>query len=225
MSAFGSGKQGDLIRSNNVGVQHLEVIDQAGKALGNGNIQALNSLKNAFQQQFGAPEPTTFDGLKQIVGTEIEKAVAGGIGSSADRDRIMAALSRANSPAQLQAITDGFRSLMVGQLLGLKTQYEEATGIKSGPFAFENKLAPATIERLKGTSSSGASTAPVAASPPESTTFDEYGRPMPSMSAPTKPAAAPVAPIDPASREVGKTYVSPSGQRGIWQGTGWQVVP
>jgi hypothetical protein len=148
MSAFGTGKQGDLVRANNVGVQHLDVIDQAGEALGNGDVKLLNSLKNTFQQQIGVPEPTTFDGLKHIVGTEIQKAISGGIGSSDDRDRLMKALDGANSPAQLRAITDGFRSLMVGQLAGLKTQYEEATGFKSGPFAFENKLAPETAKRL-----------------------------------------------------------------------------
>jgi len=150
MSAFGSGKQGDIVRSLNVGVQHLDVLDQAGRNLGNTDVNVVNSLKNAFQQQFGSAAPTTFDGLKQIVGTEVEKAVAGGIGSSSDRDRIMAALNRANSPAQLQAITDGFRALMIGQLSGLKTQYEEATGFKTGPFVFESKLVPATIKGLHG---------------------------------------------------------------------------
>lgn len=148
MSAFGSGKQGDVIRSLNVGVQHLAVIDQAGEAMKNGNVQALNSLQNMFEQQFGAPEPTTFNGLKQIVGTEIEKAVAGGIGASADRDRLMKALDSASSPAQLKSITDGFRALMIGQLSGLKSQYEDGTGFKTGPFAFENKLVPETKAAL-----------------------------------------------------------------------------
>lgn len=168
MSAFGSGKQGDIVRSLNVGVQHLEVLDQAGQALGNGDVRALNSLKNTFQQQFGAPAPTTFDGLKQIVGTEIEKSVAGGIGSASDRDRIMKALDAASSPAQLQAITDGFRSLMIGQLSGLKTQYEEATGFKGGPFVFESKLVPETIKALHAApaaSTPAASSAPPAPDP------------------------------------------------------------
>lgn len=164
MSAFGSGKQGDIIRANNVGVQHLDVLDQAGQALANGNVQVLNSLKNTFQQQFGSPEPTTFSGLKQIVGTEIEKAVAGGIGSASDRDRIMKALDGANSPAQLKAITGGFRSLMVGQLSGLKSQYEDATGFKTGPFAFESKLVPATIKAL-GLHSGNATTAAPSSAP------------------------------------------------------------
>jgi hypothetical protein len=177
MSAFGSGKQGDIIRANNVGVQHLDVIDQAAAALANGNVGALNSLKNAFQTQLGYAAPTTFDGLKQIVGTEIEKAVAGGIGSSADRDRLQAALDRARSPAQLQAMTDGFRSLMIGQLSGLKTQYEEATGFKKGPFAFENKLAPGTMGRLGG--SAGGSQAAITAPDPIAMARDAIARGAP----------------------------------------------
>jgi hypothetical protein len=165
--------------------------------LENGNIQALNSLKNVFEQQFGAAPPTTFDGMKQIVGTEIEKAIAGGIGSSADRDRIMAALSRANSPAQLQAITDGFRSLMVGQLIGLKQQYEEATGFKSGPFAFENKLVPATLKRLgpiSGDATATKTATPAAVTPPDKnapmTVQQMYGGAAPTE-APQPPAANP----------------------------------
>ena len=148
MTAFGTGTQGNIVRSINVGVQHLAVVDQAGAALANHDTRTLNSLQNEFESQFGRPEPTTFDALKQIVGTEVEKAVAGGIGASADRDRLMQALDRANSPAQLQAVTNGFRSLMVGQLAGLKTQYDDATGMKTGPFAFDNKLVPETKTAL-----------------------------------------------------------------------------
>lgn len=165
MSAFGTGQQGNIIRSLNVGVQHLATLDQAGQALGNGDVQGLNSLKNMFRQQFGASAPTTFDALKQIVGTEVEKAVAGGIGSAGDRDRIMESLKSANSPAQLQAVTDGFRSLMVGQLSGLKTQYEDATGFKDGRFAFETKLSPETTQALQSRTggTGGQALAPAAA--------------------------------------------------------------
>lgn len=148
MTAFGSGQEGNTIRSLNVGVQHLDLFDQAAKALASGWSPAFNAVKNEFQKQIGSPAPTTLDGLKQIVGTEIEKAVAGGVGATSDRDRLMEALNAANSPEQLQGISDAFRGLMIGQLNGFKTQYENSTGIKSGPFAFENKLAPATIKAL-----------------------------------------------------------------------------
>lgn len=176
MGAFGSGPQGNVVRSGNVVIQHLDVLDQAAQNLGNTNVGVVNTIKNAFKQQFGSPAPTTFDGLRQIVGTEVEKAVAGGIGASADRDRIMAALNKANSPAQLQAITDGFRSLLVGQLSGLKTQYEDDTGIKAGPFAFENKLAPETRAALAGHSGGTAAPAPTPAAsiPPWAKPGDQY---------------------------------------------------
>lgn len=167
MSAFGPGPQGNVTRSIDVSVQHLAVLDQAATALGNGDVQKLNSLKNYFQQNFGTPAPTTFDGLKQIVATEIEKSVAGGIGSSADRDRLMKSLDGANSPAQLQAMTDGFRALMAGQLSGLKRQYENDTGFTSGPFAFENKLGPETLRVLGAHSGNTAPNTAAASAAPD----------------------------------------------------------
>lgn len=158
MVAFGPGPEGDKTRFLNVGVQHLDVFDQAAQALKNGDIKGLNSLSNYFQDQFGVAAPNTLDGLKQIVATEIEKAVAGGIGASGDRDRLMKSLSGANSPQALQEMTDGFRALMNGQLKGLQRQYEDATPNTpsfrgAGQFSFQNKLDPATIKALSGSSS------------------------------------------------------------------------
>lgn len=157
LTAFTTGPQGDKTRFLNVGVQHLDVFDQAAADLRNGDTKALNSLGNYFSDQFGTPAPNTFNGLKQIVATEIEKAVAGGIGASADRDRLLASLNAANSPEQLQAMTNSFRALMAGQLRGLKTQYEDATPNTpsfrgSGQFSFQNKLDPATVTALSGSS-------------------------------------------------------------------------
>ncbi len=163
MTQFSTGKQGDTVRSLNVAAQHLDVFDRASRALGNGDVRALNSLSQTFEQQFGSAVPTTFDGMKQIIGTEIEKAVAGGVGAEADRDRLMKALDRTNSPAQLQGVISSFKSLMAGQAQGLKKQYEDATGFKDGsPFSFDSKLLPATRDALGNLSGerSGAS-APV----------------------------------------------------------------
>lgn len=148
MTAFGSGKQGDTLRSLNVATQHLGVIDDAAEALKNGNVQTFNRIGNKIAEELGVAAPTTFDALKQIVGTEIEKAVAGGIGAVADRDRLMKSLDGANSPAQLEAVSQDFKKLMAGQAKGLKTQYEDATGFKSGPFSFDKKLMPATMKAL-----------------------------------------------------------------------------
>ena len=148
MSAFGAGKQGDTVRAINAATQHLEVIDQAALALKNNDVRLFNVVGNTIARELGVPAPTTFDGLKQIVGTEIEKAVAGGIGAVADRDRLMKSLDSANSPQQLASVITGFKQLMAGQAVSLKTQYEDATGFQKGDFAFEKKLSPAAMRAL-----------------------------------------------------------------------------
>jgi hypothetical protein len=227
MTAFGTGPEGKIIRSLNVAVQHLETLDQAAAALQNGNIGVLNRMGNAFAQQFGSSAPTTFDGLRQVVVTEVMKAVAGNIGSEGDRDRLIAALNRANSPAQLLAITAGFRSLMAGQLRGLKDQYEDATPFKSGPFAFENKLSPATRAAL---ASPEATPLPEAPPPANRTPAEMYGgvkgatAPAPAPTPPPRVEPPPLAPADPADRVAGKAYTAPGGRVGIWRATGWEPV-
>jgi hypothetical protein len=141
MNAFGKGPEGRTVRAMNVAIQHLDVMDEAGKALKNGDMQTFNTIGNRIAQEFGYEAPTTYDALRRIVGTEIEKAVAGGVGALADREDLMKALSRANSPEQMEGVINGFKNLMAGQLKGLKTQYEAGTGFKDdSPFAFKSMV-------------------------------------------------------------------------------------
>jgi hypothetical protein len=141
VQAFGGGgKEGGIIRSIDAAVQHTDVLAQAHALLGNGPVQVVNEMRNRFKAAFGVPAPTTFDGLKQIVATEILKAIGGGIGTGEDRDRLMKNLDRASSPEQLNDVLNGFRILLGGQLKALKHQYEADTGFTTGPFRFETKL-------------------------------------------------------------------------------------
>lgn len=148
MSDFGTGTQGDIVRSDNVAIQHLAAYDLAAAALNNTSIHAVNAAKNAFMTQFGSAPPTTLDGMKQVVGSEVLKAIGAGVGSDADRDRMMTALKSANSPDQINSVSDSLRVLLAGQVKGLQRQYEDATGFKSGPFAFQSKLEPETIAAM-----------------------------------------------------------------------------
>jgi hypothetical protein len=148
MSEFGSGKLGSITRSMNVGIQHLDSIDALGKALQNGDVRLINSVAQAVKTELGVPAPVTFDAAKQIVADEIVKAIVGYSGAVNDRESMQEKLNKANSPEQLLAVTKEFRTLMAGQLQGLRKQYEDATGFKSGPFAFDNKLMPATKREL-----------------------------------------------------------------------------
>jgi hypothetical protein len=149
---FGTGKQGDTVRYINNAIQHIDVMQQAADALKNGDNQTFNSLMQRLNQEFGTSAPTTFDGLKQIVGTEIERAATGGVGAAVDRDRLMESMQRYNSPDQLKGAFDGFRSLFRGQANSLKNQYENGTPdaplFRSGKFAFDAKLLPETKKAL-----------------------------------------------------------------------------
>lgn len=144
-SAFGSGKQGDLIRSFNVGISHLNTLDGLVDALGNGNVQLLNQAGNAFKQQTGSAAPTNFDAAKAIVGDEIIKAIVGGGGALADRENAQNQINRANSPAQLRGVIQTYKTLMAGQLRGLSKQYQDTTGLGD----FNSRLAPETVKELE----------------------------------------------------------------------------
>jgi len=126
---FGSGKQGDQVRSLNVAVDHLDQLGNAVQALGNGNVRLFNGISQSFAAATGSAIPTNFDAIKNFVTDEVTKAVIGGGGGVGDRDKAAQIISRANSPQQLtQAITQ-VQGLMGGQLNGLRRQYEASTGL------------------------------------------------------------------------------------------------
>ena len=145
-TAFGAGKQGDLVRSFNVAVSHLNTLSGLVDALNNGDMQAFNKLGNAVAQQTGQPAPTNFDAAKAIVGDEIIKAIVGGGGALADRENAQNQISRANSPAQLRGVINTYKELMAGQLRGLKKQYTDTTGQND----FDQRLSPEARAELDG---------------------------------------------------------------------------
>lgn len=143
LKRFGSGQQGDTVRSMNVGIDHLDTLHEYVKALNQGNVQLINSLKNKIQQQFGHEAPTNFNAVKAIVGSEISKAIVGSRGALEDRKEIKEALTTASSAPQLMGAIQAYKKLMAGQVRGLKIQYEDA-GLKG----FDKKLLPATVKEL-----------------------------------------------------------------------------
>lgn len=159
---FASGPQGNVVRSFNVGISHLNTLGKLATALGNGDVQALNSLRNSFQEQFGSAAPTNFDAAKAIVGDEIIKAIVGGGGALADRENAQNQISRAKTPAQLQGVIKTYKDLMAGQLKGLKQQYSTSTFLDN----FNEKLSPETIAELESTAAPGAGQSPSTSAPP-----------------------------------------------------------
>jgi hypothetical protein len=155
ISGFGAGKQGDTIRYINNAIQHIDVMQKAADALGSGDMRTFNTLANVIGKEFGVAAPTTFDGLRQIVGTEIERAATGGVGAAVDRQNLIESLNKANSPEQLKDVFKNFKALFGGQAASLKTQYEDGTPDRpsfrgDGQFSFDKKLLPQTRKELPG---------------------------------------------------------------------------
>lgn len=153
---FKSGKQGDTTRSFNVLVDHLDTLSEAAAALKNGDTRLLNRFKQNWAANTGATAPTNFDGVKALVGDEIVKAVVGSAGALADREEVKKDLDRASSPKQLSELVDRYKKLALGQLRGLRKQYESSTGLKD----FGDLLLPGTLSALGGLEGKGAETTP-----------------------------------------------------------------
>lgn len=159
--AFASGRQADAVRSISVSVDHLDVAEQLGLALGNHDNRAINAAKAALETQFGYTGPVDFNTAKSIVGDEVTKAVLGGMGTLSDRETLKQNFSVSSSPAQLLDVIHTLKRLMAGQLSGYRRQYEHATGESN----FESLLSPRARQELEslGPSGSGSGGVPVPA--------------------------------------------------------------
>lgn len=144
--AFGSGPQGNLVRSADVSIQHLDKADQLAADLHNGSYPAVNAVKNFFKTQTGSPDVTNFNAAKSIVSDEINKFIIGGGGALADREQLQKQLDAANSAESLNGVTNTLRQLMGGQIKGLQGQFTSA-GLGTSD-EFLKKLNPRTIGAL-----------------------------------------------------------------------------
>lgn len=147
MNNFSKGPQGNSVRSFNVALEHLDTLKDLTAALGNNDVKRINQLSQRVSEELGRAAPTNFEAAKQIIGEEIIKAVVTGGGGVTERQAAGERLSRANSPQQLAGVIDTYQSLLVGQLKGLKTQYEGGT---LGRTDFEDRfLTPRARELYK----------------------------------------------------------------------------
>lgn len=142
---FGTGKQGDAVRSFNTAIDHLDTMSKLATALENKDTRLFNTVGNAFAKATGQAAPTDFDTAKAIVGGEVAKALTGSNMALKDREEVRESISRANSPEQLAGSVRRMQELMGGQLNSLDLQYRTSTGRKD----FDNKLTPRSKEVLK----------------------------------------------------------------------------
>lgn len=153
---FSTGVQGQMVTSFSTAIEHLNTMEGMVDALANGNIQLFNKIGNTVAKQIGRSAPTSFDGVKQVIGAEIQKAIVRAGGTGAEREEAANAFSTASSPAQLRDLIQKYRELMGGQLVSLANQYEQGTGKKD----FRKKLLPQAQVYYDKVSQSTAEAAP-----------------------------------------------------------------
>jgi hypothetical protein len=151
---FGTGQQGNQLRSLGAVANHFDTLDDLGKNLGNTNERTINRLRAAIKTEFGIDAVPNFDLAKKIVGDEVVKAVIGnGAGGVTDRAALQADFDRANSPAQLSGVINTAKKLIAGQFDALRQQYYSSTfGDKNKEYGiddFNEKLTPGAKELLK----------------------------------------------------------------------------
>lgn len=141
---FSSGLSSRRVTANNTALNHLETLDKLADSLANSDIRVVNAAGNAFAKATGSSAPTSFDAAKQLVASEVIKAVTQNGGGVTERQEAAKNITSASSPEQLKGIIQTYRDLLGGQLTTLAQQYETGTGRKD----FDKKLSPATRDLL-----------------------------------------------------------------------------
>jgi hypothetical protein len=158
ISAFDTGKQGDVTRSLNVFVQHSDLLDQMADAMNNGDTKGYNVLANIRKDQTGQAAPNSMKAVAQIWANELQKATLGEPGGEMERQALAAAASPNLAPQVIHDLVGKAKHLAAGQLSGLRQQFVTSTQLPASEY--DAKLFPATAEALNGyTPPSG--TAPV----------------------------------------------------------------
>jgi hypothetical protein len=127
--ADAGSKPGAAIVGAGTASQHMEVLRQAGEALNNGNIPALNRLVQGVGIETGQSPAMTYDALAGKVNQEVERVAAGGTAPyKEDIERGLKLLSHNASPAQREGVLRAYTNLMYGRLNSLDESYHATTG-------------------------------------------------------------------------------------------------
>jgi hypothetical protein len=157
--AFTAGKEAAGIRFFSVAIDHLGTMQEASEALAGHDVQRLNRLQNAIATELGYEGPVDFNFVKSVVGSEVSKAIIGGVGALADREELRVNLDDANSPEQLLGVIRFAKKLMAGQLSGYRLQ---AKNFGMSAEEFDKHLSEGAKRELGG----GSSGTPAAGAPP-----------------------------------------------------------
>lgn len=132
--AFGTGVQGNTIRSVGTAMRHMDTLNELAEKLDNEGPRALNAISNILQTQFGRSDANNIEAAKQIIAQEVVKAVVASGGGVRERLEAAAHIDQALVPSQIRGVTDTYRKLLDGQLEGFRQQFYRVPGNKDKDF-------------------------------------------------------------------------------------------
>ena len=127
-----SGPWADTRVAYNTAIDHANQLLAASKALGNGDIQQLNKMKNFFATQFGEPEATTAQAIANAYNHEVTSVVAKGHMTDAEVAAGHGTLDvNKASPQQIASVAAAYKDLMTSKRDELDKQIKAGAGNKA----------------------------------------------------------------------------------------------
>jgi hypothetical protein len=103
---------------------HLDQLQDAATAMGNGAFAPGNAAWNAVRSTFGSAAPTNFEALKNAVAGELASALKGNA-TDPEIANVSKSIQAANSPAQLQGVIDTNMHVLGAKLNTYEQRYQQ----------------------------------------------------------------------------------------------------
>ena len=116
MASTRTGTAGGTLLSAGTAANHLNLLDEAGQALHNNDVQAINKLANALGVAVGKSPAVTFQAIAEQVNSEVAKVVAGGQPNEPELKANRETLNRDQSPEQIRNVIRAYIGLMNGRI-------------------------------------------------------------------------------------------------------------
>lgn len=111
----------------NTMIQHAQLLRQATQALNNGNVQALNGLKNSFKNQFGYAGPITAQAIADAYNGEVTSVLNKGHITDKDLAKSAQTLDPSKqSPEQMDSVLGAYQNLAQSKMNMLHNQASAA---------------------------------------------------------------------------------------------------
>ena len=140
-----SGKDAVTLRSFETVSNHLDTLRQAIKEMPNeNNVRAMNEWRAKWKTQIaGDPSITNFEAIRQVIPTELQKAVSGaGVGTGHERQTYADLLTRSGSKRQLEGVVNNFEKLIEGQAISFADHYGRF-------FTIDQVFPPSTVSKVE----------------------------------------------------------------------------